>query len=488
MCSSEEVQQLIKKGIGGRSFIIVSNREPYIHIHNNGRINCVTPAGGLTAALDPLMQAVGGVWVAGGSGDADREVVDKKDCVKVPPARPKYTLKRVWMTKEEVDDFYFGFSNQTLWPLCHDVFVKPVFKKSFWEGYRHSNRLFSNAVLEHTNKEKAFIWFQDYHLALAPDMIRKKRPDTLTAHFWHIPWPNPETFSICPWAKKIMEGLLANDLIGFHIPSYCTRFLETAEFVLGADVDYDSRIIEYKGRKTKVKAFPISVDFSAINKAARTSEVKKEIGMIRSAGRVPYKHVAVGVDRIDYTKGIIERLRAIDRFLEKYPEFQGNFVYIQAGAPSRIRVPEYMRLNQKLVEIVEEINWKYQKGYWKPIRLNIEKMRYSSLLALYRDADACIVSPLHDGMNLVAKEFVAANVDNKGVLILSKFAGAIRELEEGSLVVNPYDTEHFADTLKEALGMRRPERRNRSKNLRNAVKRNNIYKWLRDFISEATNS
>jgi len=486
MCSSEDVQRLVKSELGNRKFIIVSNREPYIHIHINGGIKCSTPAGGLTAALDPLMQAVGGVWVAGGSGDADRETVDKKGCVRVPPKNPKYTLKRVWMTKEEVDDFYFGFSNQTLWPLCHDVFTKPVFKKSFWEGYRHSNRLYADAVIQETKKSDPFIWFQDYHLALAPKMIRKKHPNIKTAHFWHIPWPNPETFAICPWAKKLMEGMLANDLIGFHLASYCTRFLETAEHVLGANVDYDSRAVEYKGRNTMVKAFPISVDFSAISKAASGSDVKKEMNTVRSGGPVPYRHIAVGVDRIDYTKGIPERFRAIDRFLDKYPEYQGNFVYIQAGAPSRIRVPAYMRLNQKLVEMVEEINWKYQKGHWKPIRLIIEKIRYTRLLAFYRDADACIVSPLHDGMNLVAKEFVSANVDNKGVLILSKFAGASEELEEGAIIVNPYDTEHFADSIRHALEMGRAERRKRSKAMRNIVSKNNIYRWLSDFITEAT--
>ncbi len=483
--SKEQLKELVKSRMGGSKFIIVSNREPYVHLHSPKGIKCSVPAGGLTAALDPLMQAVGSLWVAGGSGDADRETVDSSDRVRVPPSKPSYTLKRVWLTKEEVENFYFGFANQTLWPLCHNVFVKPVFKKKFWDGYRHSNQLFAKAVLKEMGKEKPFVWFQDYHLALMPAMIRKKRPDMRAAHFWHIPWPSAEVFSLCPWAKELMRGLLSNDLMGFHVDSYCNNFLESADFILDADVNYRDGIIHYEGREIRVRPFPISVDFRAINTLASGREVKKETQSLRTGGPREYKYLSVGVDRIDYTKGIIERLHAIERFLEKYPEYQKKFIHVQAGAPSRTQVPEYIKLNQHLREEVNRINWKFQSGYWKPIHNIMQKIPYSKLLALYRDADVCIVSPLQDGMNLVAKEFAAANVDLSGALILSPFAGASGEMED-AIQVNPYDTEKFADSIKKALEMTPSEKKERMKRLRATVRKYDIYRWVSEFIEEAT--
>ncbi len=446
-----------------------------------------TPAGGLTAALDPLMQAVGGTWVAGGSGDADRENVDEHDRVRVPPQNPKYTLRRVWMSKNEVDKFYFGFSNQTLWPLCHTVFEKPVFDKSFWSGYVHSNRLFAQAVREEIGSaEKAFVWIQDYHLTLVPKMVRNgfpKKRKLVLAHFWHIPWPTWNVFSYLPWAREILEGLLANDLIGFHIRNYCMNFLASTEKILGAKADYKNYTVEYNGHITHVKNFPISIDFETIDKLARRPEVKKEIKVVRAPQYIPYKYIGVGVDRIDYTKGIIERFRAIDRFLEKYPQYQNNFVFVEAGAPSRTRVPAYMELGERIRQLADEINWKYLRGYWKPLIYIEGKMDWKRLFALYRTADVCIVSPIHDGLNLVAKEFVAANVDCTGVLVLSKFAGATEELRD-ALFVNPYDIEGFADAIKTALEMPMEERKRRMKNLRRHVAENDVYRWLADFITE----
>jgi len=484
--SKENVRELVKSTLENYRFIIVSNREPYMHVHAPQGVKCKTPAGGLTAALDPLMQACGGTWVAGGAGDADRESVDEHNRCLIPPDDPKYTLKRVWMTKDEVDKFYFGFSNQTLWPLCHSVFKKPLFREDFWKGYQYSNNLFAKSTLEEIGNEPAFIWFQDYHFALTPEIVRKMLPKgqkIVLAQFWHIPWPPFETMVVCPWAKEILKGLLANDLIGFHIREFCLNFIECAEKILGADVNYKDSTISFEGRRIKVKEFPISIDFNTIDKIASNKQVEDEAKKIRSSESFPYRHIAVGVDRVDYTKGIIERLLAIDRFLEKYPMHQNNFVYIEAGAPSRTRIPAYMELTENIHELTEEINWKYQKGYWKPIHLIEKKINYERLLALYRTADVCIVSSLHDGMNLVAKEFIAANVDCTGVLILSPFAGAAEELKD-SLIVNPYDIERFADAIKKALELSPKEKKKRVENLRKIVKKNNIYKWLADFITE----
>jgi len=489
MYSAEDVQKLVKSKLRGYKFLIVSNREPYIHMYAPEGIRVKIPAGGLTAALDPLMQACGGTWVAGGSGDADRENVDKHDRRRVPPGNPKYVLKRVWMSKAEVDKYYFGFSNQTLWPLCHSVFQKPNFDKSFWDGYKHSNELFAKAILEELKGvKKAFIWFHDYHLALAPEMVKNKtsnRQRVVTAHFWHIPWPTWEMFTLCPWAKEILKGLLSNDLIGFHLKTDCANFLASVEKVLKAPVNYNALTVRYaKGRTISVRPFPISIDFDAMDKLAKRPEVKKEIKRVRAPQYIPYKFIGVGVDRMDYTKGIIERFHAIDRFLEKYPEYQNKFVFVEAAAPSRTRIPAYMELDEEITKLVDQINWKYQRGYWEPIMFIEEKLGINKLLALYRTANVCIVSSLKDGMNLVAKEFIAANVDCNGVLILSRFAGATEELED-AIIINPYDIEGFADAIKDALEMPIKERRKRMNNLRANVRKNNVYKWLTDFISES---
>ena len=487
--SAKDVKELVRSKLRGFKFVIVSNREPYIHMHTPDGIRVKTPAGGLTAALDPLMQACSGTWVAGGSGDADRENVDRHDRCRVPPGNPKYTLRRVWMSKEEVDKFYFGFSNQTLWPLCHNVFQMPVFDESFWDGYKYANELYARAVLEEIREEnKAFVWFNDYHLALAPQMLRSRAPGRqkiVSAHFWHIPWPYYGTFMICPWAKDILKGLLANDLIGFHIKADCVDFLASVDKTLGASVDYRELTVKFKGRKVSVKPFPISVDFNSIDKAARKPEVRREMKRVRAPEYIPYEYICVGVDRVDYTKGIIERLQAIDRFLEKYPKFQNRFVYVEAGDPSRTRIHAYMELNEQIRELVDKINWKYMRGYWKPIMYIEGKLPPERLLALYRTAEACIVSPLQDGMNLVAKEFVAANVDCTGVLVLSSFAGATEELKD-AIIINPYDVEGFADAIKDALEMPAREKRRRMEGLRATVEKNNVFKWLADFIQEGS--
>lgn len=476
------VNDLVARKLKGFSIIAVSNREPYTHVHTDNVIKCKTPAGGLTAALDPVMQACHGVWIAHGSGDADREVVNQENRVRVPEENPQYYLKRVWLTKKQVDGFYLGFSNQAFWPLCHALsYQRPIFNFSQWEYYKEVNQIYADACIEEINKnKKSLVFLQDYHLALAPKMIKDaKANEHILTQFWHIPWPPQETFNICPWKEEIIEGMLANDLFGFHIQSYCKNFLDTAAKVLGADVNYKKSVIKYNGHKTFVKPFPISIDYEVMNNRAKTPAVDKEIENIKS--KWPYEFLAVGVDRVDYTKGIPERLMAIDRFLEKYPEFQKRFVYVSAAAISRESIEAYKEINERIEKLVEEINEKYSTDNWQPIIYLKEKLNPDYLSGLYRRADVCIVSPVHDGMNLVTKEFIANQTDLNGVLILSPFTGAAKELYE-ALIVNPYDTETFADMIKKSLEVN--DKKERMQRLREQVKTNNIFKWIGDIFSE----
>lgn len=486
MWNKETVKGILKDKIGDDLFIVVSNREPYIHKWREGKVTVDKPASGLVTAMDPMLQACEGIWVAHGSGNADRKVVDSKGRIKVPPGKGAYTLKRVWLSKEEEMGYYYGFSNGTLWPLCHIAFARPAFDARHWEIYRRVNRRFADTVLEEVGDKKAFVWVQDYHLALVPAMLKERRPDLLIAQFWHIPWPNPEVFRICPWVREVIEGLLGNDLIGFHIHQHCENFLNTVDQTIEVRIDRErSTIFHHGGIGTKVLPFPISVDFDLINQDVDKDYSENEVvqDVFQSLPQ-KYKYIALGVDRIDYTKGIPERLRAIDRFLEKYPQMVERFVYLQMGALSRIHIGLYKELNEEINKIVEEINWKYATDRWTPILLLRRNLTYPEILVLYKLADVCLVSSLHDGMNLVAKEYVASRKNDDGVLILSRFTGAARELENGSIVINPYDTEEFADAIYAAVTMQRKDRRRRMHNLRSIVSESNIYRWGASFISE----
>lgn len=486
MWNKDTIKNILKDKIGDDLFIVVSNREPYIHKWREGKVTVDKPASGLVTAMDPMLQACQGIWVASGTGNADRNVVDSKGRVKVPPGKGTYTLKRIWLTKEEEMGYYYGFSNGTLWPLCHIAFARPIFDARDWEHYRRVNRRFADAVLEEVGDRKAFVWVQDYHLALLPAMLKERRPDLLVAQFWHIPWPNPEVFRICPWVREIVEGLLGNDLVGFHVQMHCENFLNTVDQTMEVRIDRErSTIFHHGGVGTKVLPFPISVDFELINEDVDKDYSYNEVVQdVYQSLPQKYKCIAVGVDRIDYTKGILERLKAIDRFLEKYPQMVERFVYLQMGALSRIHIGLYKQLNEEINKVVEEINWKYATDRWQPILLLRRNLTYPEILVLYKLGDVCLVSSLHDGMNLVAKEYIASRKNDDGVLILSRFTGAARELENGAIVVNPYDTEAFADALYAAVTMPRKERRRRMQTLRSIVSENNIYRWGGSFISE----
>ena len=482
MWDKKTLQELIKEKFTGYKFIVVSNRQPYSFEYAGRKIKCVKTIGGLVTALDPVMQTAGGVWVAYSSGDADMSVVDKNNSVKVPPEKNLYIEKLVVLSKEEENGYYYGYANQALWPLCHIAYKQPVFNSSDWEHYKNANKKFAESVVELFDEQKPFIWLQDYHLTLCAKYIKEKKSDAVISLFWHIPWPNPEVFRICPQKSEILEGLLANDLLGFHIKYHCHNFLSTCESELEAKVDWEESAVTYKGHKTLVKDFPISVDFEQMSEMASAKDVTKKVEDLPSEIDPPYEILALSIDRVDYTKGIVEKIRAVDRFLEKYPQYQKKFVFFQKGALSRLHIKTYKNLIDEIQSIAEEINWKYRSGNWYPIVLLNSKIDYATHLALYRACDLCLVGSLHDGMNLVAKEFISANVDLKGMLLLSKFTGAARELKE-AVLVNPYDIESVADAMKEAIEMSPDEKKDRIKKMRENIQENNIYKWAGKFIA-----
>lgn len=481
--NKESLQELVKSKIGQATFVIASNREPFIHIFKEKKIEAMKPASGMVTALEPIMRACQGIWVAHGSGSADRKAVDKKDHVAVPPEDPKYTIRRLWLTKEEENGYYYGFSNETLWPLCHIVFARPTFRFSDWETYQRVNHKFAEAILQEIEGKKAFVWVQDYHLALVPGLIKKKRPDVLVAQFWHIPWPNPEAFHLCPWNKEILQGLLGNDLLGFHTRYHCDHFLQSVNQTLETRVDPERWSVSHKGgAETLVRPFPISIDFEAINKMCINKDFNTKNAQAILEGVPDNCLIALSIDRMDYTKGIPERLMALDRFLEKHPEWKGKFILLQVGALSRIHNVKYKELQEEINKLVEEINWKHESEGWAPIIFIRRVITPEDVTALYRVAHICIVSSLHDGMNLVAKEYVASRFKEDGVLILSAFTGAAKELET-ALQINPYDIESFADAIHAALTMSPQEQKERMQKLRETVSENNIYAWAGNFVS-----
>ena len=482
----ERLRAHVRMKLGDRPLFVVSNREPYTHTHQGKSVVVTVPASGLVTALEPILRTCQGTWLAHGSGDADRETVDERDCVRVPPDDPQYTLKRVWLTKEEEEGYYFGFANEGLWPLCHIAHTRPIFRAKDWEHYQAVNQKFADALVEEMKgTDEPFVLLQDYHFALLPRLVKKKIPDARVAIFWHIPWPNPEAVSICPWQRELLEGLLGADLIGFHVQSHCNNFLETVDRALESRVNWERFSIERGGHLTQVRPFPISVAFSngvAHRGAASGSSYVDRTTLLKEQG-VEAKFMGIGVDRVDYTKGIEERLRGVERFLEKYPAYRGQFTFVQIGSPSRTHIKRYHDLLGEVDAEVDRINWRFQTARWKPILYLKRHHSHEEISRYYKAADLCLVTSLHDGMNLVAKEYVAARDDNQGVLILSRFTGASRELHD-ALLVNPYDTEQLSDAVLVALTMTPEEKSARMQRMRRAVKEFNIYRWAAELITE----
>ena len=484
----ERLSASVRGALDGSRLVVVSNREPYMHRWNRGEIEAIVPASGLVTALEPILTACNGTWVAHGSGDADRETADSHDRIAVPPERPQYTLRRVWLEKEEEDGYYYGFANEGLWPLCHIAHTRPIFRSADWESYKRVNAKFAEAVNDEIRDiPRPIVFVQDYHFALLPRMLKHLRPDARVAVFWHIPWPNPEAFGICPWQSELLHGLLGADLLGFHVQAHCHNFMHTVDRALECRIDWASMAAIQGGHQTHVKPFPISVDYETLSRTAdgepriyltRQPEVLKKL-------ETEAMFLGVGVDRVDYTKGIPERFQGVERFLQKYPAYQGKFTFVQVGAPSRTHIPRYENLLRQVEEEAERINARFATSKWKPIVFLARHHSRAEIEVLYKTADLCLVTSLHDGMNLVAKEFIASRNDHDGMLILSQFAGAAEELAD-SLIVNPYDVDDVAEAIRVALEMRPEERRARMVRLRRAVEQHNVFHWAGMLIEELT--
>jgi alpha,alpha-trehalose-phosphate synthase [UDP-forming] len=486
--TSERLRVSLRNKLKGQPLFVVSNREPYMHEMNENRsVSVIVPASGLVTALEPVLLACDGTWIAHGSGSGDRTVVDDHNRLRVPPDRPSYTLRRVWLTSEEEKGYYQGFANEGLWPLCHIAHTRPIFRPEDWLHYQQVNRHFANAVLdEMEGTESPILLAQDYHFALLPRMVKEARPDARVAIFWHIPWPNPEVFGICPWQRELIDGLLGADLIGFHTQSHCNNFLATVDRAVEALTEWDRFAVNRQGHLTRVRPYPISVAFPeqarVINESRNSGE---ERAAILSELGVEASLLGVGVDRVDYTKGIIERFRGIERFLELNPAYQRRFTFLQIGAPSRTDIERYRQFLDEVSAEAERINARFQAGRWKPIVFLRKHHSHEEIDRYYRAASVALVTSLHDGMNLVAKEFVAARDDERGVLILSTFAGAALELGD-ALLVNPYDVQQMAEAIHRALDMPEEQQQMRMYHMRVHVREHNIYRWAANLLSDLT--
>ncbi len=477
--TAERLKEFVRGKLQGRSFVLVSNREPYIHMRRGKAIECVVPASGLVTALEPVMRACEGLWVAHGTGDADAATVDEHDRVRVPPDEPAYTLKRVWLTKEEEEGYYYGFANEGLWPLCHIAHTRPVFRSEDWAAYETANAKFAAAVLhELEGTAEPLVLIQDYHFALLPRLIKTARPDARVGLFWHIPWPNPEAVAICPWQRDILHGMLGADLIGFHIQFHCNNFLDTVDRALECRIDRERFAITREHHATLVRPYPISVaPWETPDPGPRDRE-----NLLKEAG-LPAVRIGVGVDRLDYTKGILERFRGVERFFDKYPEFHERFTFVELGAPSRTTIPRYHDLGSEIDAEVERINSRLRTKAWSPILFLKQHHTHRDILRWYRAAELCLVTSLHDGMNLVAKEYVSARDDGLGALILSTFTGASRDLPD-ALIVNPYDTEQLADAIRYGLGMPPEEQSRRMHAMREQIQSFNVYRWAAALVDD----
>lgn len=466
-------------GRSGGGLVVVSNREPWIHERTADGIVAKPTPGGVSVALDALMRERGGVWIAHGAGSADREVVNEHDSVEVPPDAPAYRLRRLWLTDQQVEGYYAGFSNSALWPLCHQAHVRPVFKAEDWDTYRQVNQHFAEAVALEAPPESS-VFLNDYHLALVARGLRRRRPALRTALFWHIPWPDVDRLRICPWRRDILEGLLSNDLLAFQVPRDTRNFLSAVLEELGAPVTGNT--VFWDGRATRVVSIPIGADFERISTTLADESMPERMRTLVADLGLEGRVVGVGVDRLDYTKGIPERMEAIGRLLRENPTLSGRFTFVQIGVPSREDVPAYAAISAEIDAIVARINTDFGTGPADgPIRYLKQTFRLPELVALYRLADFCIVSSLHDGMNLVAKEFVAARDDLDGVLILSELAGAAQELPE-ALIINPYDERGFTAAIARAIEMPVWERHRRMRALRRQVAGRDVLAWASDIL------
>jgi trehalose-6-phosphate synthase len=487
--TAERLRVSLRSKFEEKALFVVSNREPYMHIFNGNEkaIQMIVPASGVVTALEPVLVACAGTWIANGSGNADRAMVDAHDHLAVPPERPSYTLRRVWLTPEEEKGYYEGFSNEGLWPLCHIAHTRPIFRPADWAQYQEINHRFARIALqEMAETEAPILLVQDYHFALLPRIVKQARPDARVAIFWHIPWPNAEIFGICPWQRELVDGLLGADLIGFHIQTHCNNFLETVDHAVEALTEWDRFNVNRQGHVTRVRPYPISVEFpESPDPADEVSNPGKLRTTLCNELGIEASLLGVGVDRIDYTKGILERFSAIERFFDLTQSYRGRFTFIQIGAPSRTDISAYQQFVGAVTDEASRINARFQTGLWRPIVFLKRHHSHEEIRRYYRAASVCMVTSLHDGMNLVAKEFVAARDDERGALILSTFAGAAQELSD-ALLVNPYDVRQLAEAIRIGLDMSEEQQALRMRHMRHIVREHNVFRWAASLLSDAT--
>lgn len=482
--SHETLRRMLASALPGAEIIVVSNRQPYVHKRRGGSIILQRPASGLVAAIEPVMRACGGTWIAHGSGNADHDVVDDADRIEVPPAAPTYSLRRVWLSQEEQDGYYYGLANEGLWPLCHIVFVRPTFRDSDWKQYRAVNARFAAAVVQEAKSKDPIILVQDYHLALLPQMLRDRLPDATIITFWHIPWPSPDTFGLFPWRAELLRGLLGSSVIGFQTQSYCNNFVAAAGKFAEGRIDRERASVAVADGQTLVRAYPISIGWPPVGLAGQPPIANCRASVRARLGLRPAMRLGIGIERLDYTKGIFDCLRAVEKFLSQNPEWLGRLVFLQVAASTRKQIAIYRNLEQELLDVVREINGRFGTANYQPILLVVRHCEPDEVFEFMRAADFCMVSSLHDGMNLIAKEFVAARDDELGVLILSEFTGAAEELSD-ALIVNPYHERAVADAVNRALLMPEPEQRERMQRMRALVRSRNIYRWAGQVLLDA---
>lgn len=483
--SPDRLRSLLRTQLRGDEIIVVSNREPYIHEQTSSGVVVRRPASGLVTAIEPVMRACSGTWIAHGSGSADAQAVDAHDHLLAPPGRGEYTLRRIWLTEAEERGYYYGFANEGIWPLCHVAHVRPVFREQDWQAYREVNRRFADAVVAEARSEDPVVMVQDYHFALLPAMVRERLPRATILSFWHIPWPNPESFSICPWRREILQGMLGSTILGFHTPFQCKNFIETIDRTLEARIEHEHSTISFRDEDTFIESYPISIEWPPSASVTAWPSIEQcRRNVAQRLGFAADLKIAVGVDRLDYTKGVLERMQAVERLLEQNPGWIGRLVLVQAAAPSRSVLEEYRSFQEQVRHVAEQINQRFGAADYRPIHLLMEHHDRDAVTELYRAADVCLVTSLHDGMNLVCKEFVATRDDEHGVLILSRFAGAAREMTE-ALIVNPYHVEECAAAIQRALTMPEPEQRERMASLRMTVREFNVYRWAGRMLTDA---
>jgi trehalose 6-phosphate synthase len=481
----QRLKHTLNRYLHGEKVVIVANREPYVHERTkDGDVAVLHPASGLVTALEPVMRACSGVWIAHGSGSADRETVDRHSRIRVPPGEESYLIRRVWLSSEEEKGYYYGFSNEGLWPLCHIAHARPIFRSEDWKHYQAVNQRFAETVCEEVDSEDPIVLVQDYHFALAPRLIRERLPRATVIMFWHIPWPNSARLGICPWRNALLEGMLGASILGFHTQFDCNNFVESVDRFLEARIDREQHAVVQHGRSTLVRPYPISLEWPVRWSSTTPTAAECRRALCEDLNLAPDALIGVGVDRLDYTKGVEERLLAVERLIERFPEFRGRFTFVQLAAPSRTVIDRYRQYNESVEQLAARINARFSEGSYRPVVLLRSHHEPPAVFRYYRAADVCYVSSLHDGMNLVAKEFIAAREDERGVLVLSQFTGAARELTE-ALIVNPYDLDEASDALATALGLSPEEQRDRMRSMRAFLAEFNVYRWAGRMLADA---